>query len=190
MTDNTTPGYTNQYSAITGSGNGVADYAILYPTAEVNLSGTVQSIDLTNTTYAFFSMKNGDQFAKKFGVGDFFDVVITGYSGLNDTGTQTGSVTFFLANYTSTTSTPVNTWNTVNLTSLGTAESLGFSFQSSDVGLFGINTPEYVAVDNLVTLSPSAAVVPEPSSWLLCLSGAGVGLLARRLRLVRIGRIC
>jgi hypothetical protein len=186
-TDTTTPGYTNQYSAITGSGNGSAYYAVLYPTAYVNLTGIVQSIDLTNTTYAYLSMLNGDSFESAFTKGSFFDVVITGYSGLNNTGTQTGSVTYFLADYTSDTSTPVNTWNTVNLTSLGSAESLGFSFQSSATGEFGINTPEYVAVDNLVTLLPSS--VSEPSSWLLCLTGIGIGALVRRLRLARITRV-
>lgn len=183
MTDTTTPGYTNQYSSITGGGNGDAYYAVLFPTATVNLTGLVQSIDLTNTTYAYLSMLNGDSFAKKFGVGDFFDVVITGYTGAGATGTSTGSVTFALANYTSASSTPVNTWNTVNLASLGSAVSLGFSFLSSDVGPYGINTPEFVAVDNLTTLTSS---VPEPSSWVLCVSGLAIGGMARRRRLARI----
>jgi hypothetical protein len=185
MTDTTTAGYTNQYSAITGGGVNDAYYAVLYPKAYVNLSGLVQSIDLTNTTYAYLSMKNGDSFAKKFTTGDFFDVVITGYSGQNATGATTGSVKFFLANYTSPTDNPVNTWNQVDLTSLGSAASLGFSFQSSDVGQYGINTPEYVAIDNLVTLSTS---VPEPSSVLLGLVGAGICVLARS-RLARLGGV-
>ncbi len=186
MTDTTTPGYTNQYSSITGSGNGDAYYAVLYPTATVNLTGTVQSIDLTNTTYTYYSMLNGDQFAKKFAANDFFDVVITGYTGQNQTGSTTGSVKYYLANYTSNASTPVNTWATVNLTSLGSAESLGFSFESSDVGTFGINTPEYVALDNIVTLTS----VPEPSSWMLCAIGLAGGMVVQRLRLARMTCIC
>ncbi len=185
-TDTTTPGFTNEYSSITGGGNGDADYAVLYPTAYVNLTGLVQSIDLTNTTYAYLSMKNGDSFAKKFGVGDFFDVVITGYTGAGATGSSTGSVTYALANYTSLTSTPVNTWNTVNLTSLGSAVSLGFSFLSSDVGQFGINTPEYVAVDNLTTLTSS---VPEPSSVVLYLTGLAIVTVVWRHRVARITEI-
>ena len=140
-TDTTTPGYTNQYSSITGGGNGDAYYAVLYPTAYVNLTGLVQSIDLTNTTYAYLSMLDGDSFATKFTTGSFFDVVITGYAGLNATGAETGSVTSYLANYTSPTDTPLNTWNTVNLTSLGSAESLGFSFQSSATSASSGSTP-------------------------------------------------
>ena len=186
MTDTTTAGYTNQYSAITGSGNGDAYYAVLFPSSSVNLLGTVQSIDLTNTTYAYLSMLNGDSFAKKFVSGDFFKVVITGYSGINDTGSTTGAVTSVLANYTSDASKPLNVWKTVDLTSLGAAQSLGFSFLSSDVGQFGINTPTYVAIDNLVTS------VPEPSSVVLWLSGLGLGAGAwsRRFRLARSGRVC
>ena len=45
---------------------------MLYPTAYVDLTGTVQSIDMTNTTYAYLSMLNGDSFAHKFGPGDYF----------------------------------------------------------------------------------------------------------------------
>jgi hypothetical protein len=183
MTDTTTPGYTNQYSSITGGGaNGSLYYAVLYPSAYVNLTGVVQSIALTNTTYAYLSMLNGDSFESAFTVGSFFNVVITGYSGQNATGATTGSVTYSLANYTSLTSTPVNTWNTVNLTGLGNAASIGFSFQSSAVGQYGINTPEYVAVDDLTTLTS----VPEPSSWVLCMTSIGFGVIVGRRRLVRI----
>jgi hypothetical protein len=182
-TDTTTPGYTNQYSSITGGGaNGSIDYAVLYPSAYVNLTGIVQSIELTNTTYAYLSMLNGDSFESAFTTGSFFNVVITGYTGLGATGTSTGSVTYSLANYTSPTSTPVNTWNTVNLTSLGNAVSLGFSFQSSATGQFGINTPEYVAVDDLTTF----VSVPEPSSLVLCLISIGIGAIVRRRQLARI----
>jgi Domain of unknown function (DUF4465) len=199
-TNTTTAGFLNQYAAITGAGNGTADYGVVFagaydptgntpPAAYVNLTGNVQSIDLTNTTYAYLSMTQGDQFAgAPYTTGDFFDVVITGYTGQNGTGVQTGSVTYFLADYTSPSSTPVDTWNTVGLTALGSAESIGFSFQSSDTGEFGINTPTYVAVDNLV-VAPS--LVPEPSSWVLCVTGCGIGFgaMVRRRRLARISPV-
>ncbi len=54
----------------------------------------------------------------------------------------------------------IGDWQTVNLSSLSGASKLQFSFDSSDVGLDGINTPTYVAVDNLV-VTP----IPEPSTW-------------------------
>ena len=189
VTDNATPGFMNQYSAITGGGNGDPYYAVLTPDAYVNLSGTVQSIDLTNTTYAYFSMKNGDDFEDAFTTGSFFKVVITGYSGFDDGGDPTGSVTVSLADYAGPKDNPLKAWKTVDLTALGSAKSLGFDFLSSASNSFGITTPEYVAVDNLVTSTAVPAVVPEPSSWLLCLSTIGIGAAGRRLRLARIARV-
>src|SRR5262245_20624929 len=81
MTDTTTAGYKNQYSAITGEGAGHSQtYAVaftnglgadLFHPAEsfIDLApGTSPlSIQVTNTTYAYLSMLNGDQFAKAFG---------------------------------------------------------------------------------------------------------------------------
>ena len=46
---------------------------------------------------------------------------------------------------------------------------LRFGFDSSDAGDFGINTPTYFAIDNLVT-------VPEPGHTLLI--GLGLAALA------------
>ncbi|HEB89007.1 MAG TPA: DUF4465 domain-containing protein, partial [Deltaproteobacteria bacterium] len=51
-------------------------------------------------------------------------------------------------------------WVFQDLSSLGLVKELGFSFESSDVGSFGINTPQYFAIDNLTT-------IPEPGTALL-----------------------
>ena len=73
-------------------------------------------------------------------------------------------------------------WRTVNLTSLGAADTLTFSYESSDVGVFGINTPTYFAADDLV-LSTGSNVVPEPSSIVCFLVVAiGLGMLRWRRR--------
>ena len=123
-------------------------------------------------------MTLGDGFATAFTKGSYFELKIFGFSGLNGTGTELGEVDFYLANYTSASSLPVDVWTLVNLSSLA-AQSLTFDYASSDVGEFGINTPEYFAMDNL-TLS-TASVVPEPSSMILCLAGLGtVGMAASR----------
>ena len=84
-TDQTTPGYANQYSAYAasasgGSGNyGVAcgyvdgfeptDPTQLAQLPYLNLpfGARIQNANVTNTTYAALSMLNGDEFAKKFG---------------------------------------------------------------------------------------------------------------------------
>lgn len=178
----------HQYGVITGTApGGSGNYGIAYdvnangsPDSFINLPhGTSPvSFQVTNTTFAYLSMTLGDTFAKKFTTGDFFELKIFGYSGLNGTGTQVGEVDFYLANYTSPSSLPVNVWTLVDLTPLAGSESLGFGFASSDVGQFGINTPEYFAMDNL-TLSTTS--VPEPSSVILALAGLGiVGLFVSR----------
>ncbi len=187
-TDTATPGYTNQYSAITGSGaNGSSNYAVAFTfganadpfhpsSSYVNLAPGTRpgSIEVTNTTYAYLSMKNGDQFAKKFTTGDFFELTVTGYTGLSGAGSAIGTVDFYLADFLGGNAYIVDTWQSINLTSLAGAESLVFGLESSDNDPnYGMNTPAYFAADNLVALSS----VPEPSS---------IGLLAGGL----LGLVC
>ena len=75
MNDTTTPGFMNDLSAITGSGyNGSTTYATSYVVGESVLKlqgaavgGIVNGFYITNNTYTYLSMLNGDSFAKKFG---------------------------------------------------------------------------------------------------------------------------
>ena len=113
-------------------------------------------------------MTLGDGFASQFTTGSYFELEIYGHSGLNGAGTQVGPVVdFYLANYTTASSLPVDVWTLVNLSSLAGAQSLTFDYASSDVGEFGINTPEYFAMDDLVL----STAVPEPTSMMLALTG-------------------
>ncbi len=191
VNDTTTPGFGNQYAAFTGAGvGGSGIYAVAYsgPAAFINLpAGTfAQSVYLTNTTYAALDMLNGSPFSKKFGgeTGDdedFFDVIITGYTGLGGTGAVTGFVTFRLADYTFADNSQdyiVNTWSYVDLTPLGAAASLIFTWNSSDVGEYGINTPTYVALDNLT-------VIPEPANAAGLAGVVALALLGFRRRKLR-----
>ena len=186
MTDNTTPGFGNQYANITGGdGGGTGGYGVFFETfgspGRITLPSvqTVTGADFTNTTYAALSMLSGDAFAKQFGgvTGtdpDYFRLLIEGFDDLN---ASTGVVEFILADYRNLGGTPnyiVDQWTWVDLTGLGDVRSLGFSFDSSDVGDFGINTPQYFAIDNLTT-------IPEPSTALLL--GLGLTGLARLRRI-------
>lgn len=172
INDTTTAGYGNLYAAYTGTGvGGSGNYAIGYvgdpayggvlPTITIPNGTQVQSAMFTNTTYAALSMLKGDQFAKKFGPGDWFLLTITGEDASNNV---MGSVPFYLAENGSI----VNNWQPVDLRPLSGAKTLEFSLTSSDSGLYGMNTPASFAMDNL-TLSP----VPEPSTLAL-LCGAGI----------------
>lgn len=193
-TDTATPGFTNQYSAITGSGaDGSQTYGVAFtfggsvdpfhPNGSfVNLvPGTDPvSMQVTNTTYAYLSMLKGDSFEPAFGKGDFFELTINGFSGLGGAGTSTGEVDFFLANFLGSNSYIVNTWDTVDLGSLAGSESLVFGLESSQNDpIFGMNTPAFFAADNFTV---ATTAVPEPSSWVLCFSGVAFTLLSARGR--------
>ncbi len=184
VADVTTPGYGNQYASYAGGAVAPGTiYAVAYPSSVIDLPAGQRpgSVELTNTTYAGLSMKNGDSFAKKFGGAsgndpDFFDVTLTGYSGEDATGSTTGAVTFYLADYRFSDNAKdyiVNQWTPVDLSPLNSASSISLSFASSDVGKFGINTPEYVALDNLTS-------VPEPTSLGLLAAAGAIGLGRRR----------
>ncbi|MCS7467312.1 DUF4465 domain-containing protein [Stieleria sp. ICT_E10.1] len=195
-TDTTTPGFSNEHSAITGGGsNGVGgsvsgeSYALAFGSgATINLptGALVESVDWTNGTYPYLSMRDGDAFAKEFGgaggsESDFFRVILTGYSDVNAAGAATGSVTLDLADYTFSDESQdyiVNTWQVnEDLTPLGNARSIDLTFQSSDTGQFGINTPMYLFIDNL---QYSVTAIPEPTAaGFLALVG-GVFTLRRR----------
>ena len=100
MTDSTTSGSTNQYSAKAGSGWGLSpNYAIGKSNSTIVFNQTRSfSVQVTNSTYAANSMRDGDAFAKKFTNADqdYFKLHIYGYSN----GSISDSVEFFLADFT------------------------------------------------------------------------------------------
>ena len=93
-------------------------------------------------------MTLGDGFATAFTTGSYFELKIFGWSALNGGGTEVGEVDFYLANYTSASSLPVDVWTSSTSAHLP-RQSLSFDYASSDVGEFGINTPEFFAMGNL-----------------------------------------
>lgn len=150
--DSVTPGFMNQYSTIAGSGaNSSSNFALAFDSATVFLHyiGSYQkpkSVMLTNSTWAYYDMLNGSDFSKKFEAGDWFKVIIKGFLGE----TETGSIEFYLADFRNNKSVIIREWTKVDLKALGTADKITFSFDSSDKGPWGINTPKYVCVDELV----------------------------------------
>jgi len=168
-TDTTTRGFTNQYAAITGSGlDGSAQYAVGQQNTIIELDSLaagkpVQGIYVTNSTYAYFSMLEGDQFAKQFGGPDgtdpdFFKLIVRGYAGGS---LVADSAEVFLADYRfeeDSLDFIQRDWKFVDLSTLGPVDSLQFTLSSSDVGDFGINTPLYFCVDNLTTFDPATNI--------------------------------
>ena len=111
-----------------------------------------QSIQITNSTYAHNSMRDGDDFAKKFGGDtgddpDFFKLTIFGF----ENGNIADSVEFYLADYRFEDNNEdyiVDTWEEIDISSLG-GDSLQFHLSSTDEGDYGINTPTFFCMDQL-----------------------------------------
>jgi len=198
-TDNTTPGFANQYSAFAGGGSGgSAKYGIAFfgaqpPSIDLPPGGLPVSMDITNTSYAALSMLTGDAFAKKFGDDratqgvvetNFPDFLKLTIGGENAGGQAVGTpIDVYLADYRFANDTDdfvLDAWQTVDLAPLAGAANLTFTIESSDVGPFGPNTPLYFAADNLVI-----NVIPEPGGLLLALSAFGTlaALLFRSIKL-------
>ncbi len=104
---------------------------------------------------------------------DFFRLLVEGIDG---GGSSTGIVELMLADFRfgdDALDSILDEWVFLDLSGLGAVSELRFGFESSDVGDFGINTPTYFAIDDLVT-------IPEPGAALLI--GLGMGILALRSR--------
>lgn len=153
LNDMTTAGYENQYSVYDKNGgvSGSAQFAVAFSDNATfkfpdNVQKKLKSVMVNNCTYAYLSIANGNNPAKKFEDNDYFNVTFTGYNASN---TATGSVTFYLADFRNGKRYICDSWTNVNLTRLGSVHSVVITFGSSDVGDYGINTPTYVCLDNL-----------------------------------------
>ncbi len=197
MTDATTPGYGNQFSAFAGSGNGGSStYGIVSgynsflgtPTVAADLLGLptltlpsgaqLQSAWVTNTTYTALAIANGDTYSNQFQEGDFYFLTIYGVDGANNLLGNTVDV--ILADFRGQ-QFILNTWELVDLSSLAGAESLYFNLTSTDNDVtYGMNTPGYFAIDDI-----SFAAVPEPGTWAMGLCGVGLASLWIRRRKAR-----
>jgi hypothetical protein len=111
---------------------------------------------VTNTTYAYMSMKNGDAFAKKFGGAtgndpDWFKLTVKGYkNGV----LKTDSVEKYLADFRDGNNANdyiLKTWQWVDCNKLGAVDSVTFYLYSTDNSFGFMNTPAFFAIDNFTT---------------------------------------
>lgn len=156
----------DQWNNIVGGGyNGSANYGVAFAAAfngpcYVDLLGepaVVPGFYITNSSYAYTSITNGDGYAKKFEKGDWFKLTITGFDADNN---ETGSKEYYLADLRDeATAYIINDWRYVDLSGLGKVAKLGFELTSTDNGNYGMNTPAYFCFDNFG--AEGTEVLPE-----------------------------
>ncbi len=173
MTDTLTPGYLNQFSTRPGIGaSSSTNFALSFSVnnvlqlTEAAAGKTIEGMYITNNTYAYLSILDGDSFTKKFGgiTGndpDYFLLTIKSYRGGE---LSQDSVNFYLADYRFEDNSQdyiVDDWKFVDLSILGPVDSLSFALSSTDNNpMFGMNTPAYFCMDD-VQLSNSVTSTQE-----------------------------
>lgn len=173
----TDPDFTNQYAAYAGGASGGTGYGVSFgngATIAIPAGQRVTDLKVTNTTYTALTILNGDPygFSKPFTAGSYFILTATGYAN----GAVTGRASIALADYRFDDPQDdyvLKDWTDFDLSALGAATSVGFSYASSDTGAYGINTPTYFALDDVRTQA-----VPEPAT--LAALGLGLALVRRR----------
>lgn len=160
-TDTATYDYINQYSSIAGSGaGGSKQYAVLYSfsfdTIEFRNPAKITNISLSNSTLTYQSIKNGYNGCRKFGgeSGNDKDYFYLWLSAIDAKGNK---ISFTqpvpLADFTfedNSLDYISKSWEYYDLSSAGYIKYLIFSFSSSDTSKYGIITPTYVCIDNIV----------------------------------------
>ncbi|MFC2086823.1 DUF4465 domain-containing protein [Bacteroidota bacterium] len=165
--DDSTAGFINQYSAFTASGyDGSDNYGVANGFGDIFItfdSSYLEGVYITNSTYTALSILNGDAFAKKFGdstnAPDWFKLDIIGF--MHDS-VVTDTVHLYLADYRFADSNEdyiVSEWTWVDLSPLGKINKLKFQLSSSDVGMWGMNTPAYFCIDQL-TVVGNPTIIP------------------------------
>ncbi len=161
-------GYSNSANFVVGQDGGVIKLK--------SPNNTVNGFYITNTTYAYKVIRNGDSFSRKFGdttgagsgttiaqgsYPDFFKITARGY--LNGI-LKPDSAEFYLADFRFSNNAQdyiVNAWQWFNTTALGVVDSITFNIFSSDNSAFGMNTPAFFALDNFTTSGPNITALKQ-----------------------------
>ena len=169
MTDTTTPGFGNQFSAFPGSGaEGSESYGVGFCGIYSGSEATVSILDdyagnfefstlmVTNTTYTALSVRDGDAFTPAFRAGDCLTLIITGTNADNQ---AVGNVDVVLTDYRDGKNFVLNTWEQVDISSLKDAVSLNFTMNTTLQDDYGPLTPLYFAIDDVTLLAKNEIVV-------------------------------
>lgn len=145
----------DQYKSSTGSGyDGSENFVVVYDGAPYSNAPVITVLSseegaqlngcyVTNSAYAYHSMTQGDSYTQPLAQGGWFKVRFTADNGK--------AVDYYLADLRSENASEqyiLNTWDWVDLSTLGTVKTVTISFDGSDKGAWGLNTPAYVCIDN------------------------------------------
>ena len=153
--------FSNQYSCFAGEAKSGSTFGIAYyfgrvffrnpnPGTPLKLNG----LSYTNSTWAAKVMRNGDAFSKKFGGQsgndpDYFALKVFNHYN----GQVTDTAILYLADYRFADNSQdyiVKAWREATFNFSQPFDSIGFELESTDVGAFGMNTPAYFCVDDIV----------------------------------------
>lgn len=140
-----------EYQLAVPVSNGSKNFAVANSTSYIyfkdNQPRLIKSIDYAPTTYLLGTEKNGNDYARALtGADDYMKVIVTGYVG--ETATATTDL------YLTRKGAIQEGWATASLESLGYVTKLVFTFEGSDTGDYGVNTPAYFAFDNVKVQEP------------------------------------
>lgn len=140
----------DQHKSVVGSGvNGSENYVVAYPQGGKihvmnNAEGdSIRGFYITNNAWTADAIVNGDGFLGAFAQGDYLKVIISGDNGK--------SVEAYLADYRASNAADhyyLDTWQWVDLTSLGKVKNLSFAFDGTKKNSYGLTTPTYFCLDN------------------------------------------
>ncbi|MBQ0120309.1 MAG: DUF4465 domain-containing protein [Bacteroidales bacterium] len=144
----------DQYNTSMGGGRDSEGYCIAYPYGVYSIDVTnsvdgdvIKGMYISNNAYAMNSILHGDGFSQPFKKGSWFKVTATGKAADGTSKT----VDFYLADYRSENALDhyaLDTWQWMDLSSLGKVKSIHFTMSGSDNSQWGLNTPAYFAMDD------------------------------------------
>ncbi len=145
----------DQWHSSVGEGhNGSSNFSIAFPEGQfIEITNSadgdnLKGVYVSNTAYAYNGMAVGDGFATAFSQGSWFKLTAVGFDADDE---ETARVDFYLADYRSDNALDhyiLDTWQWMDLRSLGKVAKVRFLLDGSDKGQYGLNTAAYFALDD------------------------------------------
>lgn len=145
----------DQWHSAVGEGhNGSSNFCISFPEGQFieitnSADGDVlKGAYVSNNAYAYNGMAVGDGFATAFSQGSWFKLTAVGFDADDE---ETARVDFYLADYRSENALDhyiLDTWQWMDLRSLGKVVKVRFLLDGSDKSQYGLNTAAYFALDD------------------------------------------